>query len=184
MDSPAVVLHGFYSHAGTSYASKSFPEASDYLTAEICAVLDAVQIARANFPASKIPPLVLSVGSTPTAHAFSREALSSLQARLDEAAGPGGAEFELHAGNYAMLDLQQVATSLISLSSVSQSVLSSVISYYPGRGRSAEGEGEDEAMCDAGGIAMSKDTGPSSRIRRRCPHYPTIQLFLSQLEQW
>ena len=59
-----VVLRGFYSHAGTSYASKSFLEASDYLTAEVCTVLGAVQIARANFPTSKIPPLVLSVGST------------------------------------------------------------------------------------------------------------------------
>ena len=81
----------FYSHAETSYAPKSFPETSDYLTAEICAVLDAVKIARANLPASKIPPLVLSVGSTPTAYAFSREALASLQSRLDEAAGPSDA---------------------------------------------------------------------------------------------
>ena len=32
-----------------------------------------------------------------------------------------------------------------------------MISYYPGRGT----DGTDEAMCDAGAIAMSKDTGPS-----------------------
>lgn len=32
-----------------------------------------------------------------------------------------------------------------------------VISYYPGRGQ----DGADEALCDAGAIAMSKDTGPS-----------------------
>lgn len=160
LDSPAVVLHGFYTHSGTSYASKSLQDASGYLTAEIIAALDAVQVTHANFPASKIPPLVLSVGSTPTAHAFSPEALAGLQARLDEVAGSGGAEFELHAGNYTMLDLQQTATSLVSLPSVSQRVLASVISYYPGRGKNAEGEKEDEVLCDAGAIAMSKDTGP------------------------
>jgi D-serine deaminase-like pyridoxal phosphate-dependent protein len=160
VDSTAVALIGFYCHAGTSYASKSLKEASDYLTAEISAVLDAAQVAHANFPAAKIPPLLLSVGSTPTAHALSEEGLSGLRARLDEVAGPGRAEFELHAGNYAMLDLQQIATSLVPLTSVSQRVLASVISYYPGRGKSIEGEEEDEAMCDAGGISLSKDKGP------------------------
>lgn len=160
LNSPAIALYGFYCHAGTSYASKSLQEASAYLTAEISALLDAAQVTHANFPATKIPPLILSVGSTPTAHAFSEDALHGLQARLDEAASPGRAQFELHAGNYTMLDLQQLATSLAPLASVSQRVLASVISYYPGRGKSIEGEEEDEAMCDAGGIALSKDKGP------------------------
>ena len=31
------------------------------------------------------------------------------------------------------------------------------MSYYPGRGE----RGEDEVTCDAGGIAMSRNTGPS-----------------------
>ena len=56
-----------------------------------------------------------------------------------------------HAGNYCCLDLQQVATSLVSLPDVSTSVLSRVVSWYPDR---------NEALVDAGGIAMSKDTGP------------------------
>lgn len=60
-------------------------------------------------------------------------------------------------GNYALLDLQQLHTSLIDRSQVAQRVLATVISYYPGRGEN----GADEAMCDAGAIAMSKDTGPS-----------------------
>jgi len=58
-------------------------------------------------------------------------------------------------GNYTMLDLQQLHTTLIDRSRISQKVLSSVISYYPGRGK----DGLDEAMCDAAAIAMSKDTG-------------------------
>ena len=32
-----------------------------------------------------------------------------------------------------------------------------MISYYSGRGK----DGTDEALCDAGAIALSKDTGPS-----------------------
>ena len=60
-------------------------------------------------------------------------------------------------GNYALLDLQQLHTSLIDKTQVAQSVIATVISYYPGRGI----DGTDEAMCDAGAIAMSKDTGPS-----------------------
>ena len=55
-----------------------------------------------------------------------------------------------------MLDLQQIHTSLVDSSRVAQKVLATVISYYPGRGTG----GTDEALCDAGGIAMSKDTGP------------------------
>lgn len=60
-------------------------------------------------------------------------------------------------GNYPLLDLQQLHTSLVDRSRVAQKVLATVISYYPGRGV----DGTDEAMCDAGAIAMSKDTGPS-----------------------
>jgi D-serine deaminase-like pyridoxal phosphate-dependent protein len=56
-----------------------------------------------------------------------------------------------HAGNYCCLDLQQVATNLTRIENVAVSVLSRVISAYPHR---------NEALCDAGGIAMSKDTGP------------------------
>jgi len=53
-----------------------------------------------------------------------------------------------------MLDSQQLATNLVHVKNVAQRVLASVVSYYMARG-----EG-DEAMCDAGAIAMSKDTGP------------------------
>lgn len=56
-----------------------------------------------------------------------------------------------------MLDLQQLHTKLIDKEQIAQRVIATIISYYPGRG---EG-GADEAMCDAGAIAMSKDTGPS-----------------------
>lgn len=50
-----------------------------------------------------------------------------------------------------MCDLQQLATSLISQSDVALSVIARVVSTYPHR---------NEAMCDAGALAVSKDTGP------------------------
>jgi D-serine deaminase-like pyridoxal phosphate-dependent protein len=53
-----------------------------------------------------------------------------------------------------MLDCQQLATNLVSVENVAQRVLASVVSYYIGRGDG------DEAMCDVGGIGMSKDQGP------------------------
>jgi len=96
-------------------------------------------------------PFILSVGSTPTAHA------STLQNPAEALASEiTSGKLELHAGNYPICDLQQCATDLIGVQDVAHRVLASVISYYPGRG---EG-GSDEAMCDAGAIAMSRDTGP------------------------
>ena len=56
-----------------------------------------------------------------------------------------------------MLDLQQLHTNLIDPKRIAQRVLATVVSYYAGRGP----DGSDEALCDAGAIAMSKDTGPS-----------------------
>lgn len=63
----------------------------------------------------------------------------------------------LSQGNYPLLDLQQLHTGLIDRARIAQKVIATVISYYPGRGP----DGTDEALCDAGAIAMSKDTGPS-----------------------
>ena len=54
-----------------------------------------------------------------------------------------------------MLDLQQLHTTLVDRPQISQRVLATVVSYYPARGK----DGLDEAMCDAGAIAMSRDTG-------------------------
>lgn len=56
-----------------------------------------------------------------------------------------------------MLDLQQRYTSLIDEERISQKVIATVLSYYPGRGDG----GRDEAMIDAGAIALSKDSGRS-----------------------
>ncbi|EIN13785.1 hypothetical protein PUNSTDRAFT_48709 [Punctularia strigosozonata HHB-11173 SS5] len=153
--SPAIQVYGFYCHAGNSYASTSLDEASSFLSSEVEAVNTAAGLALAILSGSpgaqpRTDPFVLSVGSTPTAHAASAETKAKLEAVLN-------GRLELHAGNYPLLDLQQVHTSLVDHPRIAQRVVTTVISYYPGRG---EG-GVDEALCDAGAIAMSKDTGPS-----------------------
>ncbi|KLO17025.1 hypothetical protein SCHPADRAFT_868796 [Schizopora paradoxa] len=155
-ESKIVVVHGFYSHAGDSYGSTSNEEASRFLTSEVEAANEAAKIALSMLKnddlasAKYSDPFVLSVGSTPTAHVASAETRARLGKELH-------GKLELHAGNYPILDLQQLHTKLISPDHIAHRVLSTVISYYPGRGQ----DGSDEALCDAGAIAMSKDTGPS-----------------------
>ena len=155
LNSSAINLHGFYGHAGNAYASTSLPEASEFLSGEVAAVNDAAKaaleiISHSTPSATLTQPFVLSVGSTPTAHAASLDTRKLLAQILY-------GSLELHAGNYPMLDLQQQHTSLIDRARISQRVQATVISYYPGRGSN----GTDEAMIDAGAIAFSKDTGPS-----------------------
>ncbi|KAG9116049.1 hypothetical protein FRC07_007482 [Ceratobasidium sp. 392] len=145
--SPTVSIHGFYAHAGHSYAAKSQAQAAENLQTEISSVNAAAARALSKYLAQNLSPpkFVLSVGATPTAHAASGKI---------EFPSPLNGTVELHAGNYPILDSQQLATNLVGVENVAQRVLASVVSYYVGRG-----EG-DEAMCDAGAIAMSKDTGP------------------------
>ena len=56
-----------------------------------------------------------------------------------------------HAGVYCLCDLQQYATSLVPPTSLALTIMARVVSLYPHR---------SEAMCDAGALAVSKDTGP------------------------
>ncbi|KAH8120163.1 hypothetical protein DFH11DRAFT_1558674 [Phellopilus nigrolimitatus] len=154
VSSPAVSLFGFYCHQGGSYVSTSHDQASSFLSQELEAVNTAAGLALAllaESPDASVHsvPFVLSVGSTPTAHAASTATRLRLEQQLN-------GTLELHAGNYPLLDLQQLNTSLIQPERISQCVLATVISYYPGRGT----DGSDEAMCDAGAVAMSKDRGP------------------------
>lgn len=161
LNSPVVSIFGFYCHAGDSYASTNVTEASSFLTTEMQAVNSAATMALSLIDNLKgvssaykqRSPFVLSVGSTPTAHSTSFDGLPAAAVARELTGG----ELEIHAGNYPVCDLQQLHTGLITTKDVAHRVLASVISYYPGRGV----DGADEAMCDAGGIAMSRDTGPS-----------------------
>ncbi|PFH54446.1 hypothetical protein AMATHDRAFT_72249 [Amanita thiersii Skay4041] len=158
--SSVVSVYGFYAHAGNSYASTSLSEASSFLSAEVQCVVLAARLAKE--VASTMPdlpsfqePFVLSVGSTPTAHAASPETRQKLTEALN-------GTLELHAGNYPMLDLQQEHTGMVNELQIAQRVKATVVSIYPGRGA----KGEDEALIDAGAIAFSKDGGPSGGYGR------------------
>lgn len=97
--SPAISVYGFYAHAGNSYASTSFSEASTFLSAEMEAVNAAAKAGLAALAQSLSrtvhqQPFVLSVGSTPTAHAAGSETRDLLSASLSGI-------LELHAGRHA-----------------------------------------------------------------------------------
>lgn len=94
--SPAISLYGFYGHAGNSYASKSLSEATIFLSSEVDAVNTAAGIALPLLASSPYKdahqqPFILSVGSTPTAHAASAETKAVLSKFLHGI-------LELHAG--------------------------------------------------------------------------------------
>jgi len=83
--------------------------------------------------AAGIPCPTISVGSTPTCGAA--------------AAFPGVTE--IHPGNYVFFDRQQSGTGACSHGDIAVTVLSRVIGHY-----------NDHFLCDAGSLAMSKDSAP------------------------
>ena len=93
--SQIVSIYGFYCHAGQSYGSKSFENASAFLSTEVEAVNDAARIALVarNKLGLKavIDPYILAVGSTPTAHAATAETRARISSMLN-------GTLELHAG--------------------------------------------------------------------------------------
>jgi D-serine ammonia-lyase len=80
-----VRIYGFYCHAGHSYAGKNSEQAQETLGLEVSSVLNAAAL----LPADR--ELILSIGSTPTAHV-----VSSLKTQL-----PDNVKLELHAGEPA-----------------------------------------------------------------------------------
>jgi D-serine deaminase-like pyridoxal phosphate-dependent protein len=80
--SPSVKIHGFYCHAGHSYAGRSFDSARKTLEVEITSVLAAASL----LPSSR--QLVVSIGATPTAHVV----------QYLKTNAPANVQIELHAG--------------------------------------------------------------------------------------
>ncbi|GKZ40114.1 hypothetical protein AbraIFM66950_002417, partial [Aspergillus brasiliensis] len=145
-ESTAVELYGFYCHAGHSYSTKGEEEAGKVLGSEVYGVLRGVKlIARGG--EEKRRALVLSIGSTPTAHVV-RQVKQYL---TEEGNGNGGVDVdvEVHAGNYPTNDLQQLSTDLITPADLAVRVLAEVCSVYPRR---------NEALINAGTVALSKET--------------------------
>lgn len=88
--SNAAYVYGFYCHAGHSYACKTNAEAERVLGDEIGGVLRAAEFLGERKDKRKV---IVSVGSTPTAHV-----VKALKERV-----PGGVEVELHAGTLLSL---------------------------------------------------------------------------------
>ncbi|KAK9370069.1 hypothetical protein V1509DRAFT_618449 [Lipomyces kononenkoae] len=151
--SPKIIsLYGFYAHAGGSYSSTSIDSASEYLDREVSGVYEAAVLARSildSTPASSPQRrFVLSVGATPTAHASAMatfDRVTNLFAKVMQ-----DDELEIHAGNYAMLDMQQVATGLVSPANIAGTVVAEIITYYSDR---------DEYLIDAGVLALAREPG-------------------------
>ncbi|KAH7058639.1 putative serine dehydratase domain-containing protein [Macrophomina phaseolina] len=136
--SPAVTIHGFYCHAGHSYASRSAASASTVLHDEVGA---AAAAAAQLLSSARAAPVVVSFGSTPTAHV-----VATLRRDLDPRL-----RLELHAGNFPANDLQQLATGCVREGDQALRVLAEVCSVYAERG---------EALLNAGVVALAREAGP------------------------
>ncbi|KLO87008.1 uncharacterized protein LW93_12866 [Fusarium fujikuroi] len=139
--SSAISIYGFYCHAGHSYGGRSRDEAEKTLNIEVSSVLAAAKLLPSDHQ------LVISVGSTPTAHV-----VESLKASM-----PENIKLELHAGNFPCNDLQQVSTGLVTETQQSVSVAAEVCSVYPER---------NEALVNAGVIALSREASAFSGFGR------------------
>jgi len=127
-----VDFRGILTHAGHSYHATN--------AAEIRAVAETERSVMARF-AEKLtragaPPREVSVGSTPTI---------SLGDSLEGVT-------EARPGNYVFYDRFQAAVGSCGIANAAFSVLATVLSHYPER---------NEILIDAGGLALSRDEGPT-----------------------
>ncbi|KAK7420424.1 hypothetical protein QQZ08_010411 [Neonectria magnoliae] len=143
--SSAVHIYGFYCHAGHSYAGRSRSEAEDVLGLEISSVVEAAKL----LPADR--EIVVSIGSTPTAHVA-----ENLKTDV-----PSNIKIELHAGNFPCNDLQQVATGLVPEAAQASYVATEVCSVYTDR---------NEALVNAGVISLSRESSAYSGFGRVVGH--------------
>jgi D-serine ammonia-lyase len=167
-----VHFHGLYTHAGHSYAGNDTRNALSLLCQEFEALLLANEVVRSESPGKK---LIFSVGATPTTTSIrnlfvqnsetavgeEKSAIAALKTTLVKIKTEG-CEVELHAGVYPILDVQQLAThalpstgpnSMLSWSDLALTILTEVVSYYPGRGK----DGRPEALVSAGSLALGRE---------------------------
>lgn len=159
----AVVLEGFYSHFGHSYAGNSEDDAASGLIEELLGLEEAARAV----PESARKGLVLSIGATPTATA-AQNMLSSSSPRVEEfhaVLSRLKEQFavELHAGVYPLLDCQQVATHArpaegaateafqpLNKDAIAIRMLVEITSVYTEREK-------PEALVSAGSLAMGRE---------------------------
>lgn len=123
-------LRGVMTHAGESYTVSGGAAHARFAEMERDAVVNAAEALRA----SGLDCPVVSVGSTPTAHA------------ARDLAGVT----EMRAGVYAFFDLVMAGIDVCSVDDIALSVLTTVIGHQPAKGWT---------MIDAGWMALSRDRG-------------------------
>ncbi|KQI72993.1 alanine racemase [Loktanella sp. 5RATIMAR09] len=127
-------LRGVLCHAGGSYGSVGRAAHTKLAEEERLAVVAAADALRT----AGLPCPVVSVGSSPTAHA---------------AADLTGVT-ELRAGVYVFFDLFQTGIEVCDIDDIALSVLTTVIGHQSARGWT---------ICDAGWMAMSRDRGTAAQ---------------------
>ncbi|KAL2005098.1 hypothetical protein VTN00DRAFT_2948 [Thermoascus crustaceus] len=164
--SDKIHIYGFYCHSGHSYASNSLAEAEGHLLNEITAASDAARQCLQLRPDH--PQLTISVGATPTAHAASSSVAEKIQNLI-----PG--KLELHAGNFGLLDLQQVSTGLVALDHVSSWVEAEVCSVYPER---------QEILVNVGTLGLAREPGREPGVWGRAMILPAEMEDLEKAYAW
>jgi D-serine deaminase-like pyridoxal phosphate-dependent protein len=170
-------LRGFYSHLGHSYSFSTPEESLAGLMTEIRVLLETTEAVMRStsflrHSSSDSDPIILSVGATPTTTAAQNlltlaedeqpmKEWRSFQKQLYAQ----HCELELHAGVYAFLDLQQVATgarpakqpgganqisATLSVQNIAIRVLAEVASVYNERVKK-------EALIAAGSLALGRE---------------------------
>lgn len=160
-----VQLLGLYSHSSLSYGAKTAQEAMSYLVTEIQGCRDALGRWVHLLPDRE---LVISVGATPqvaSSNNLVQEGNSSSSAEAMElrdllkgsVEGETKVQIELHAGNYPVLDMQQICTHARDGAGrledeIALSVIAEVCSVYN------DGEREKaEALVAAGTLALARE---------------------------
>ena len=131
--SPAVRFRGLLTHAGHSYDARSIDEVRRIAREETAALTRF----RALLP-EDLQNAIRSIGSTPTTSVV--EAFTDCD--------------EVRPGNYVFFDASQIAIGSCRREDVAATVLATVIGSYPHR---------NEAIIDAGALALSKDLGVGSQ---------------------
>lgn len=163
-------LLGVYSHSSLSYGARTPEEAMGYLVAEIRGCVLALEWWGGLFPRGR--ELVVSVGATPQVvcsntlvqegsagggSCSSPEAEELMALLRNPCPGSSKVKIELHAGNYPVLDMQQVSTNARQGTGtledeIALSVVAEVCSVYN------DGEREKpEALVAAGTLALARE---------------------------
>ncbi|RPB25065.1 hypothetical protein L211DRAFT_136235 [Terfezia boudieri ATCC MYA-4762] len=166
-DSGIASFRGVYTHAGHSYSGTNPEDAMWSLADEVKCGLDALQMDTEGREAGD--EVTVSVGASPTALVLGNlldgvegfdnsTSFAYLQRELKRARDMKHVKIEIHAGVYTILDLQQVATNVLSvpraigLKDIALTILAEIASIYHRR---------SEALVNVGTTGIGREPGPS-----------------------